>query len=202
MGIASESTSPTLMERLRNPDDKEAWEAFCAIYTRAIMTWLSLRGVPDEDLQDVTQEIMLRVYLEFRDGKFIYDANQSFRKWLKTVCCNAAIDFLRKRNRHPLIVGIQEDLACDGPSCFLESPEFDTICWMDALNYLKRMGKVIEIHAEAFLAVHKGCSLSEVAENLGMTIEAIKMANIRTTRKLNEFLRLPGEGDESEFRKK
>ncbi|MCA9063926.1 MAG: sigma-70 family RNA polymerase sigma factor [Planctomycetaceae bacterium] len=188
MAIAPESTSPTLMERLRDPADHEAWKVFYEIYTRPITAWLKRSGVPASDLDERASDVMLRVYRQFVNGKFVYDSNRSFRSWLKTVCCRAAIDHYRRTKRREFVSIFETELLCEGPSSYFESREFQTLVWQDTLSLLVRKGTISEKHARAFVAVHEGTSDSEVAAELGMTAKAVQMANIRITRKLHEIL--------------
>ncbi|MEZ6058051.1 MAG: sigma-70 family RNA polymerase sigma factor [Planctomycetaceae bacterium] len=188
MAIAPESTSPTLMERLRDPADHEAWKVFYEIYTRPITAWLKRSGVPASDLDERASGVILHVYRQFVEGKFVYDSNRSFRSWLKTVCCRAAIDHYRRTKRREFVSIFEAELLCDGPSSYFESVEFQTLVWQDTLSLLVKKGSVSQKHARAFLAVHEGTPISQIAAEWGMTEEAVKMANIRVTRKLHEIL--------------
>lgn len=91
-------TRPSLILRLRNPSDLEAWEEFVAIYQPVIFALARRRGLQESDSDDVTQEVLSRVANRISD----WDPDPqkgSFRAWLSTVTRNTAIQFFRETNR-------------------------------------------------------------------------------------------------------
>ncbi len=93
-------TSLTVLERLeRDPDDPEAWRLFIEKYQSRIRRWCLTWGSQDSDAEDVTQEVLVKLFAALR--KFQYDPNRSFRAWLKTVAQHAWSDFVSARRRLP-----------------------------------------------------------------------------------------------------
>jgi RNA polymerase sigma factor (sigma-70 family) len=93
-------TSLTVLERLqRDPDDPEAWRLFLEKYQPRIRHWCLTWGLQDSDADDVTQEVLVKLFAALR--KFQYDPSRSFRAWLKTVTQHAWSDFVSARRRHP-----------------------------------------------------------------------------------------------------
>ena len=93
-------TSLTMLERLqRDPDDPEAWRLFLEKYQPRIRRWCVTWGLQDSDADDVTQEVLVKLFAALR--KFQYDPSRSFRAWLKTVAQHAWSDFVSARRRHP-----------------------------------------------------------------------------------------------------
>ena len=93
-------TSLTVLERLqRDPDDPEAWRLFLEKYQPRIRRWCLTWGLQDSDADDVTQEVLVKLFAALR--KFQYDPSRSFRAWLKTVAQHAWSDFVSARRRHP-----------------------------------------------------------------------------------------------------
>ncbi len=90
-------TSPTLLGRLRNLKDKQAWEEFVDRYAPRIYGWCRNQGLQNADAEDVTQEVLAK--LARRMQTFVYAPNSSFRGWLKKVTHNAWVDFLENRQR-------------------------------------------------------------------------------------------------------
>src|SRR5439155_24568741 len=84
-------TSPTLLVRLRNVEDKQAWEEFVDRYAPRIYGWCRNQGLQNADAEDVTQEVLAK--LARRMQTFVYAPNSSFRGWLKKVTHNAWVDF-------------------------------------------------------------------------------------------------------------
>lgn len=86
-------TSGTLLMRLRELDDREAWNEFVERYTPRIYGWCRRYRLQQSDAADVTQEVLSKLVKVIRS--FEYDPRRgSFRGWLKTVTNNAVRDFL------------------------------------------------------------------------------------------------------------
>jgi RNA polymerase sigma factor (sigma-70 family) len=91
-------TSATLLRRLRDPADREAWAAFADSYGRRIYAWCRRWQLQEADAEDVTQGLLIKIPTKMRS--FTYDpAVGSFRAWLKTVVRHALGDFVRSQER-------------------------------------------------------------------------------------------------------
>jgi RNA polymerase sigma factor (sigma-70 family) len=110
-------TRPSLLARLKNRDDSEAWqrgwEEFYALYHGLIFHYARSRGLQLEDAQDVVQEIVAGVAR--RMPEFVYDpALGTFKTWLYRICRNKVVDHLRRRERAvagPVVSATEERLA-------------------------------------------------------------------------------------------
>lgn len=91
-------TSATLLRRLRDPADREAWATFADSYGRRIYSWCRRWRLQEADAEDVTQGLLVRIPAKMRS--FRYDPKiGSFRAWLKTVVRHALGDFARNQER-------------------------------------------------------------------------------------------------------
>src|SRR5262245_59330891 len=91
----STKTSRTLLLRVRDADDREAWEAFVHRYAPRIFYCCRQYRLQESDAADITQEVLIKLVRVMRD--FQYDPQRgSFRGWLKTVTANAARDAIAK----------------------------------------------------------------------------------------------------------
>jgi RNA polymerase sigma factor (sigma-70 family) len=89
-------TRPSLLVRLRDPQDREAWQQFVNLYAPLIHKLARWRGFQDADAADVTQEVLTTV-ARTAPG-FVYDPGRgSFRGWLYTVTCNKIRDIRQSR---------------------------------------------------------------------------------------------------------
>ena len=80
-------TRATLLLRIRDSRDREAWSDFVALYTPRIYSYGLKYGLQDADAADVAQETMCNLVRTIQ--QFHYDAKQgSFRGWLVTVARN------------------------------------------------------------------------------------------------------------------
>lgn len=81
------TTSPTLLQKLREPDSRVAWDRFVDLYTPLLLAWARRTGLQDHDAADLVQEVFLVLLRKLPE--FQYDpARRNFRGWLRTVCLN------------------------------------------------------------------------------------------------------------------
>jgi RNA polymerase sigma factor (sigma-70 family) len=88
VGMAdSPATRVSLLVRIRDSRDTEAWAQFVEIYAPLVYGLARRHGVQDADAADLTQEV-LRVVVSAAP-EFVYDPGRgSFRGWLLTVARN------------------------------------------------------------------------------------------------------------------
>jgi RNA polymerase sigma-70 factor (ECF subfamily) len=93
---AVDTTRPSLLLRIRDRADADAWETFDAIYRPMLYRLARARGVSDADAEDVTQHCMGAVSDHIHE--FSYDPTKGrFKGWLRTLVNNRVRDLLRKR---------------------------------------------------------------------------------------------------------
>ena len=86
-------TSSTLLLRLRDLEDEEAWSEFLQRYTPRIYQWCRRYNLQESDASDVTQEVLGKLLRAMRSFEYA-PSKGSFRGWLKTVTNNAIRDFV------------------------------------------------------------------------------------------------------------
>lgn len=88
-------TSHTLLMRVRDIEDRKAWNEFVDRYAPLIFNWCRRLRLQETDAADVTQEVLYKLVKAMRE--FRYDASRgTFRAWLKTVTSNAVRDLVQK----------------------------------------------------------------------------------------------------------
>src|SRR5262245_14457110 len=91
-------TRPSLLVRLRDPGDGEAWQLFVGLYAPLVYGLGRKRGLQDADAADLTQEVFRTVADAVR--RLEYDPRKgTFRGWLYTVARRKLCD-LAARERH------------------------------------------------------------------------------------------------------
>lgn len=92
------TTSPTLLERLRQAGSREQWHRFAQLYTPLLYHWAKRAGIPEPS--DLVQDVFLVLVREL--PSFRYDSAKSFRAWLRTILLNKWRNLLRQPPGLPL----------------------------------------------------------------------------------------------------
>ena len=78
------TTRPSLLVRIRDARDAEAWREFVRLYSPLVYRFARRKGLQDADAADVTQDVMRAVMSSVR--RLDYDPDRgSFRGWLFTL---------------------------------------------------------------------------------------------------------------------
>jgi RNA polymerase sigma-70 factor (ECF subfamily) len=86
-------TRPSLLIRLRNTRDEQAWAEFIAVYEPVIYRMTKRRNLQDADAREVVQEVLISVAGAI--DRFDFSQPGSFRGWISRITRNATIDRLR-----------------------------------------------------------------------------------------------------------
>ena len=94
------STRPSLLIRVRDPGDAEAWGEFVALYGPLIYQFARKQGLQDADAADLTQIVLQAVIDAMK--RLDYDPQRgSFRSWLYKVVRNQLSKFRAQQRRSP-----------------------------------------------------------------------------------------------------
>lgn len=189
----SPNTRPSLLMRLRNARDEEAWRQFVEIYAPLVHAYARKNGMQDADAADLTQEV-LRKFVAV-SHEFAYDPERgSFRSWLLTVVRNYARDQWARRSRVARGTGDSTMLR------YLEghaSSEDDVPWWEE--QHERRLvehaadrvrSRVQPSTWQAFRRTALGQEeASDVARELDMSVAAVYLAKARVIKKLQQEVR-------------
>src|SRR5271163_357249 len=95
------TTRASLLLRLRDPQDHEAWVQFVSLYEPLVYRLLRCHGLQDADARDVMQELLLAVSRSI-DRWDPAKERGSFRGWLRRAARNLVINWLKKSERRVL----------------------------------------------------------------------------------------------------
>ena len=186
-------TSGTLLMRLRELDDREAWNEFVERYTPRIYGWCRRYRLQESDAADVTQEVLGKLVKVIRS--FEYDPRRgSFRGWLKTVTNNAVRDFwadLSGPDRGSgdtrigeVLAAIQDPGAISELTAALEE-EAERTLLREAEERVRLRVQPHTWDAYRLLAT-EGLSAAEVAVRLSMPVAEVYVAKSRVVKSLRE----------------
>ena len=183
-------TRTSLLVRIRDPRDGEAWREFTALYEPLIYEFSRKRGLQDADAADLTQIVLHAVTSAIR--RLDYDSERgSFHSWLFAVTRNQLRKFLSRQHREPHGSGDTDvlDLLNEEPA-----PDEEAALWDDEYKRqrfrwaCKRVrGEVEPASWQAFWRTAvDGCTGAEAASELGMSIGAIYTARSRVLERIRK----------------
>jgi RNA polymerase sigma-70 factor (ECF subfamily) len=181
-------TPASLLDRLRQPFEPEAWAKFVALYTPLIYSWCRRVGLQDQDAADLVQDVFVTL-LEVLPT-FSYDQHRSFRGWLRTITLNKWRN-LRKRADQRLVRGQGNGLEAvageDDLEAFWEA-EYQQHVARQALRIMRADFQETTWKACWATSV-EGRPAAEVAAELGLTVGAVYAAKFRVLDRLRQELR-------------
>lgn len=180
------TTSPSLLERIRNPAEQEAWTLFVRLYTPLIFYWARRVGMSDPDAADLVQEVFAALVQKLPD--FTYDRQKSFRGWLRTVTLNKWRDQQRRKAARPAetLDSLSDITVADPAESFWEQ-EYHQQLVNRALELMKT-----DFQPTTWQACwqHLVCDrpAAEVAAELGISVDSVYAAKSRVLRRLRQQL--------------
>lgn len=181
-----DSTSPSLLLRLRDRADQEAWSRFVQLYTPLLVHWGRRAGLADADLRDLVQEVFTLLLAKLPE--FEYDERQTFRGWLRTVTLNKWRELSRKRRIDPVSSHalLWSELPDDATVNFWEQ-EYNEVLVARAMHLMQRHFAPQTWRA-CLETVVQGRSAADVAAELGISEASVYQARSRVLRRLREDL--------------
>ncbi len=186
------TTNPTLLNRLGDWRDHEAWVDFVTRYDPVIRLAARRYRLDAESTEELCQRVWIDLARRMRT--FRYDPGKAFRGWLRRLCQSRAIDLLRKQNADavhsledqpiesllrevPAGFEVDEDAAAERPLLLRQAGEVQ--------NAVRR--RVDERTWQVFWNVAVlGQSVREASEAAGISYYAAFAAQKRVGRMLRE----------------
>ena len=179
-------TPVSLLERLCRAPDEKLWERFIRLFTPILACWARRLDVAPGDLDDVLQEIFSLLVQKL--PMFRLDRNGSFRAWLWTVFRRQVLAWRKRQGRElPMPAADWESLVA--PDALFEATEAE---YRRAL--LDRALRLVETDFPAQTwqifrqAAVQGRPAAEIAQEFGITPNAVYLARARVLARLREEL--------------
>jgi RNA polymerase sigma-70 factor (ECF subfamily) len=182
-----ESTSSSLLLRLRQPGEQASWQRFVDLHTPLLYFWACRMGLSAEDAADLVQDVFLTLVRKLPE--FEYDPTRSFRAWLRTVTENRWRDFRRRRAIAPRDTGdaALADAAVPDSTAELWEGEYRQLLLARAAQLMQAEFQPATWRA-CWALVVEGKSGAEVAAELGLSLDAVYAAKSRVLRRLRREL--------------
>ena len=189
----SPTTRASLLLRLRDSHDHEAWVEFVSIYEPVAYRLLRRHGLQDADAREVMQELLLAVSRSI-DRWDPSKERGSFRGWLRRVTRNLVINWLKNPERRLFATGgsaLQALFDVLPDESAPASAEFDhelrRALFQRAAEVVRR--EVQPVTWQAFWETGVlGASPADAARKLGMKIGAVRVAKCRVLVRLREAI--------------
>jgi len=183
-------TRASLLVRIRDPRDGEAWREFAALYEPLIYEFSRKRGLQHADAADLTQIVLHAVTGAIR--RLDYDSQRgSFHGWLFAVTRNQLRKFLAHQQREPHGSGDTDvlDLLHEQPA-----PDEEAALWDDEYKRQRFRWACDRVRTEVEPASWQafwrtavdGCPAAEAARELGLSLGAVYTARSRILARIRE----------------
>jgi len=183
-------TRASLLVRIQDPHDAEAWRQFFDLYAPVVYGFARKRGLQDADAADLMQDVLRSV--AGAAGRLNYDpARGTFRGWLFTVTRNKIYNLLDKQRRQTRGSG---DSGAHRQLNDVPAPEDDQKDW-DRDYERRRFAWAADRIRDEFqentwqafwLTAVDGQSAKDAGSKLKMTPGAIYVAKSRVIARLRE----------------
>lgn len=182
------TTSLSLLQRLQQPAAEADWNRFVQLYTPLLHYWAWRVGLRAEEAADLVQDVLLLLVKKLPE--FRYEAQGSFRGWLRTVTLNKWRERRRQQSSAMSctnIDGVLADLVTpDGVTLFNDG-EYREFLVRRAFDLAK--DKLEPTTWRACWSLFSGKSTAAVAAELNMTEPAVRAAKFRTLQLLRRELK-------------
>ena len=184
------TTPISLLERVRQPADHEAWARFVELYTPLLFQWCCRAGLSEHDAADLVQDVFLLLLKQL--PRFEYQQEKSFRGWLRTVLHHRWQERLRRRTERPIGDHDQRLAALAArdvaqPFDLLGEDEYREALVTHALRLMQT-----DFDERTWRAcwefVVSGKPAAQVAQELKLTTKAVYMAKARVLQRLRQEL--------------
>lgn len=179
-----DTTSESLLLRVRQPGEAEAWSRFVQIYSPILYGWASHMGLSEADAADLVQDVFATLVQKL--PHFIYDPGQRFRSWLWAVMRNRLIQLRRRHQPFSVPPGNLDRFEGDGNGA-VEEADFRRYL---IARLVPTMQKRFPPAAWAAFWGHvvEGKTAPQVAEELGISVAAVYKSKARVLARLqSEF---------------
>ncbi|TWT83176.1 RNA polymerase sigma factor [Planctomycetes bacterium CA13] len=193
-------TRASLLLKIRDPADYEAWDEFVSLYRPVVLRMAEIRGIQRADAEDLAQQVLLAVSQAIE--RFEPDDNRAkFRTWLKTIARRVIINAMTRTSPDQAIGGSGAQALLDAQTA--ESEETQSL----SLLYRREIFRVAaaeikpEFHVDSWTAFWESVVVNrpveEVAQTMNRSRGSIYTARSRVMARLKEKVQQLDSGEET-----
>ena len=187
--MASTTTHPSLLSRLRNAADGAAWTDFEARYSDLVLGFCLKRGLQFADAEDVRQIVFLKLARSLPHFRYSPERGR-FRSYLGQIVRNAIIQHASRPNLADAMVDtdVLSTIPCKEAS---EADDAWLQEWIDHHLRLAMQTVRATFHPDSvavFEELLAGRGVTDVAAARGLTIEAVYKIKQRVRNRLRELI--------------
>lgn len=189
-------TNTALLEGLKNPGNQVVWQDFVERYRPMIVRYARRFGLDDTDAEDAAQQALIAFCTAYRDGKYDREKGR-LRVWLFGIARNQLLNLRRHEAGH----AAHERQVVNAPNettFFARIGDDDQMEkvwdeeWRDSvlrqcLEEVRREFDAKTIQAFELFA-WKGLPAQEVADQIGVTSNAVFISKHRVMKRIRELL--------------
>ncbi len=189
------NTRITLLQKLKDRRDDEAWNDFYSYYAPYIKSLIRRFLSREEDVEDCSQIILVSIWQSL--PTFNYDPGKGrFRSWLITISRNKVNSYLHKTIRE----NEKRSSFIDNESIEIPENQFDVVALEEWQNYISGLAwkniasQFNEPSLDIFKRALSGTSNKDIAQQLNMNANtvAVYKKRVRIAMK-QEIIRLQAE---------
>jgi RNA polymerase sigma factor (sigma-70 family) len=178
-----QTTRHTLLRRVRDVQDADAWEEFVGLYTPLLYRYARARGLDHDQAEEIAQQCMCDVARKMPE--FEYDPRRGrFKGWLKTIANNNITSALRKhRPRLADSVELQREQIREKSVEEIWEQQWQQEHFTYALDLVRQDVKHETFEAFRLLVIEE-LPVLETAERLGLTTNQVYVAKHRVIHRI------------------
>lgn len=179
------TTIKTLIDNLKDGND-DSWKIFFERYRNVIVDLGVLKGLTDDECEDLLQEVMKRFYQ--RSQSFVFDPSAAkFRTYFGRIINGLIIDIKRKRTTNMVSADILENVPAETP---MPDELFDNVLREHWNNIIK--DDILKIMKERLNPVNYNIFEMHVLQHVSVadTAEALQVSAARIYLAKNRGLKM------------
>ncbi|MDD7983713.1 RNA polymerase sigma factor [Lentisphaera marina] len=193
-------TRHTLLDRIKNPNDADAWQEFMEFYKSYIYVIIRSMNIKADDADDILQQISLKLWKNLPQHQHDPEKGK-FRAWVSTVSKNTVISFIKKQQVLTQKLDILQQKEEMDYLQSIKAPEIEQIAQKEwevfitntALRKLEEYftAKAIEafkLHLQAIEAAEIANTLAVSRDSVYKYISRVKLRFIEEIQRLKEDL--------------